>query len=57
MKVEFSIAESVEQFQAGLITAEELTRSRPVINLTIDPSDLDYEKLLEFIQESAWQKA
>ena len=50
MKVEFTLAESVEQCEVGLITAEELTRSRPTIKLTIDPSDPHYGKLVEFLQ-------
>tara|TARA_R100001460_G_scaffold44048_2_gene80553 strand:+ start:333 stop:533 length:201 start_codon:yes stop_codon:yes gene_type:complete len=50
MKVEFTLAKSVEQFEVGLITAEELTQSRPTIKLTIDPLDPHYGKLLEFLQ-------
>jgi len=56
MKVEFSLAESIKGFEIGLITADEVTRSRPVIKLTIDPNDPEYDKLVEFIQAAQFRK-
>ena len=50
MRVKFDIAESVEQFEAGLITAEELVESRPVIQLTVHPNDPEYVNILGFVQ-------
>ena len=56
MKVEFSLEQTLKGFECGLITADEVTRSRPVIKLTIDPYDPEYDKLLEFIQAAQFRK-
>ena len=56
MKVEFSLAESVKGFEIGLITAKEVSQSRPTIKLTIDPLDPEYDELLEFIQAAQFRK-
>ena len=56
MKVEFSLENLITGFECGLLTAKEVTTARPVIKITIDPIDPDYDKLVEFIQAAEWRK-